>query len=60
LTLARWPYGAVTVKGPYSITDTTLKTDVRAQGRQMKATFQSNAYFRLGKSRIDTTPGGYR
>ena len=60
LELKRWPYGATTTKGPYAITDTTLKTDVRAQGRQMSATFQSNNYFRLGKSRLDVTPGGYR
>lgn len=60
LTLRRWPYGAETTKGPYTITDQTLKTDVRAQGRQMSVLFQSNNYFRLGKSRIDVTPGGYR
>ena len=60
LTYARWPYGTTTVKGPYTITDQTLKTDVRGQGRQMTAYFQSNSYFRLGKSRLDTTPGGYR
>lgn len=60
LELRRWPYGATTTKGPYTITDATLKTDVRAQGRQMSATFQSNNYFRLGNSRLDGTPGGYR
>lgn len=60
LEFQRWPNGPVTTKGPYTITDTTLRTDVRGQGRQMSATFQSNNYFRLGKSRLDTTAGGYR
>jgi len=60
LGFKRWPTDTETVKGPYQITATTLKTDVRGQGRQMSALFQSNSYFRLGKSRIDTTPGGYR
>jgi len=58
--LSRWPDGPVTAKGPYAIPPTTEKTDVRAQGRQMTATIQSNNYFRLGKSRIDITGGGYR
>jgi hypothetical protein len=60
MNVARWPNGATTVKGPYSIPVGTEKTDVRAQGRQMTATLQSNSYFRLGKSRIDITGGGYR
>lgn len=63
LYLRRWPNGAVTTKGPYTITSAVEYTSLRAQGRQMGMLVFSetnNDEWRLGIPRADVTPGARR
>jgi len=59
----RYPNGAETTKGPYSITDSTNKVDLRARGRTFRVRFENddlgNAW-RLGHNRVRMRSHGRR
>lgn len=54
--LQKYPLGAVTTKGPYTITEDTEKVSLRARGRQLKLKFSSSGIgddWLLGTMRIE-------
>ena len=59
----RYPQGAETTKGPYTVTTSTEKTNFRARGRQWAIRWESDAtgdHWRLGNIRINIKKGGKR
>jgi hypothetical protein len=48
-------------KGPYTVTGTTAKLDLRLRGRQVQFRVDGgNGYWQLGALRLDITPDGLR
>jgi hypothetical protein len=64
VTTKPWPQGAEATQGPYQVTSTTEKVDMRATGRQIGFRVATGAgsgtRWRLGAMRVDATPTGSR
>ena len=63
MTFMRYPNLTGTTKGPYAITSTTSKIDLRGRGRHATLRFNSSTagnYWRSGKNRINVKPDGRR
>lgn len=57
------PFDDASTKGPYTISESTPKVNVRARGREISLRFESdglNNDFRFGKLRINPMPDGKR
>lgn len=61
LKLRPYPAGTETSKGPYTLTTSTTKQDLRARGRQLAVRFESSSVgdnWRLGDQRLRVRPEG--
>jgi hypothetical protein len=59
----KFPNGAETIKGPFTITSSTEKVSTRAKGRQISMKFQSTGLdddWTLGDFRVNSRQDGLR
>jgi len=63
INVRRYPKGDAISKGPFSVSSSTKKIDMRARGRQLSIDFSSSAVdqdMRMGTFKIDIRPDGKR